>query len=48
MTVRTVKTPVGRLSADQRRTLARTLTDAVLVPEIGQEEPAALLPRFHR
>jgi len=41
MTVITVNTPAGRLSVDQRRTLARTLTDAVLVPEVGREEPAA-------
>ncbi|MGY2875502.1 phenylpyruvate tautomerase PptA (4-oxalocrotonate tautomerase family) [Marmoricola sp. URHA0025 HA25] len=41
MTVITVNTPSGRLSLDQRRTLARTLTDAVLVPEIGRDEPAA-------
>lgn len=41
MTVITVNTPVARLSTEQRRTLARTLTDAVLVPEIGQHAPAA-------
>ena len=41
MTVITVNTPSGRLNSEQRRTLARTLTDAVLVPEIGQDEPAA-------
>jgi phenylpyruvate tautomerase PptA (4-oxalocrotonate tautomerase family) len=41
MTVITVNTPSGRLNVDQRRTLARTLTDAVLVPEVGQNEPAA-------
>jgi len=41
MTVITVNTRAGRLSVDQRRTLARTLTDAVLVPEVGREEPAA-------
>jgi phenylpyruvate tautomerase PptA (4-oxalocrotonate tautomerase family) len=41
MTVITVNTPVGRLTVEQRRTLARTLTDAVLVPEVGQDEPAA-------
>jgi len=39
MTVITVHTPAGRLSLDQRRTLARTLTDAVLVPEVGRFEP---------
>jgi phenylpyruvate tautomerase PptA (4-oxalocrotonate tautomerase family) len=41
MTVITVNTPAGRLSADQRRTLAGSLTDAVLVPEVGKHEPAA-------
>ncbi|MFI9842396.1 4-oxalocrotonate tautomerase family protein [Nonomuraea sp. NPDC051941] len=41
MTVITVAAPQGRLSAEQRRALARTLTDAVLVPEVGQLAPAA-------
>ena len=41
MTVITVNTPTGRLGVEQRRTLARTLTDAVLVPEVGRFEPAA-------
>jgi phenylpyruvate tautomerase PptA (4-oxalocrotonate tautomerase family) len=41
MTVITVNTSAGRLSLEQRRTLAETLTDAVLVPEIGQFAPAA-------
>lgn len=41
MTVITVNAPAGRLSVEQRRTLARTLTDAVLVPEVGRDEPAA-------
>lgn len=41
MTVITVNTTSGRLDVEQRRTLARTLTDAVLVPEVGQEAPAA-------
>lgn len=41
MTVITVNTPAGRLPTEQRRTLAQTLTDAVLVPEVGQHEPAA-------
>ena len=41
MTVITVNTTKDRLSRDQRRTLAETLTDAVLVPEIGQFAPAA-------
>ncbi|MFF5313023.1 tautomerase family protein [Streptomyces massasporeus] len=41
MTVITVNSPKGRLSPEQRRTLASTLTDAVLVPEVGQFAPAA-------
>ncbi|WP_416981165.1 tautomerase family protein [Streptomyces sp. T028] len=41
MTVITVNTPTGRLSLEQRRTLAETLTDAVLVPEVGQFAPPA-------
>ncbi|MGJ5893000.1 tautomerase enzyme [Streptomyces sp. V2] len=41
MTIITVNTPEGRLSLDQRRVLAETLTDAVLVPEVGHFEPAA-------
>lgn len=41
MTVITVNTTTGRLSLEQRRTLAETLTDAVLVPEVGQHAPAA-------
>lgn len=41
MTVITVNTTTGRLSLEQRRTLAETLPDAVLVPEVGQHEPAA-------
>lgn len=41
MTVITVHTPKGRLSLDERRALAETLTDAVLVPEVGQFAPAA-------
>jgi hypothetical protein len=36
-----VNTPKGRLNQEQRRTLAETLTDAVLVPEVGQFAPAA-------
>ncbi|MFI7410915.1 4-oxalocrotonate tautomerase family protein [Streptomyces sp. NPDC049627] len=36
MTIITVNTPKGRLSLEQRRELAETLTDAVLVPEVGQ------------
>ncbi|MDX2675040.1 tautomerase family protein [Streptomyces sp. NY05-11A] len=41
MTIVTVNTPTGRLSLEQRRELAETLTDAVLVPEVGQHAPAA-------
>ncbi|NUP45329.1 MAG: tautomerase enzyme [Streptomyces sp.] len=41
MTVITVNAPQGRLSLEQRRTLAETLTDAVLVPEVGRFAPAA-------
>lgn len=41
MTFIHVMTPQGRLNADQRRVLARTLTDAVLVPEVGKLTPEA-------
>ncbi|WP_421108942.1 tautomerase family protein [Streptomyces sp. NEAU-S77] len=41
MTIITVNSPKGRLSLEQRRTLAETLTDAVLVPEVGQFAPPA-------
>ncbi|GAA4325197.1 hypothetical protein GCM10023086_52130 [Streptomyces venetus] len=41
MTIITVTAPTGRLGVEQRRELARTLTDAVLVPEVGQPAPAA-------
>ncbi|MDP9962908.1 phenylpyruvate tautomerase PptA (4-oxalocrotonate tautomerase family) [Variovorax paradoxus] len=41
MTIITVTTPEGRLSPEQRRELALSLTDAVLVPEIGQPAPPA-------
>ncbi|MFF6779799.1 tautomerase family protein [Streptomyces sp. NPDC012510] len=41
MTIITVNTPKGRLSPEQRRELAETLTDAVLVPEVGRHAPAA-------
>ncbi|WP_043666255.1 tautomerase family protein [Streptomyces xylophagus] len=41
MTVITVNTPKGRLSLEERRALAETLTDAVLVPEVGRFAPAA-------
>ncbi|SEE16333.1 tautomerase enzyme [Streptomyces sp. TLI_105] len=41
MTVITVNAPKGRLGPEHRRELAETLTDAVLVPEVGQFAPAA-------
>jgi phenylpyruvate tautomerase PptA (4-oxalocrotonate tautomerase family) len=41
VTIITVNTPKGRLSPEQRRELAETLTDAVLVPEVGRHAPAA-------
>jgi phenylpyruvate tautomerase PptA (4-oxalocrotonate tautomerase family) len=41
MTIITVTTPENRLSQQQRRVLAELLTDAVLVPEVGQHAPAA-------
>lgn len=41
MTVITVNTSKGRLSLEQRRKLAEALTDAVLVPEVGQFAPPA-------
>ncbi|MGX5214762.1 tautomerase family protein [Streptomyces violaceus] len=41
MTIITVNAPTGRLRLEQRRELAETLTDAVLVPEVGQPAPAA-------
>ncbi|MFF3653945.1 tautomerase family protein [Streptomyces olivochromogenes] len=41
MTIITVNTPTGRLDLEQRRKLAETLTDAVLVPEVGRFAPAA-------
>ncbi|MFJ8110132.1 4-oxalocrotonate tautomerase family protein [Streptomyces sp. NPDC096132] len=41
MTVITVNTAKGRLGLEQRRALAGTLTDAVLVPEVGQFAPPA-------
>ncbi|MFF3943018.1 tautomerase family protein [Streptomyces phaeofaciens] len=41
MTIIAVNTPTGRLSLEQRRALAETLTDAVLVPEVGQFAPPA-------
>lgn len=41
MTFIHVMTPQGRLNADQRRVLAKTLTDAVLVPEVGHLSPEA-------
>jgi phenylpyruvate tautomerase PptA (4-oxalocrotonate tautomerase family) len=41
MTIITVTAPEQRLSLAQRRLLAKTLTDAVLEPEVGQVAPAA-------
>lgn len=41
MTIITVNSPKGRLGLEQRRKLAETLTDAVLVPEVGQFAPPA-------
>jgi phenylpyruvate tautomerase PptA (4-oxalocrotonate tautomerase family) len=41
MTIITVTTPEGRLSVEQRRALGESLTDAVLVPEVGQPAPPA-------
>ncbi|MEU4874530.1 tautomerase enzyme [Streptomyces sp. NPDC021608] len=41
MTIITVNTPTGRLGRERRRVLAQTLTDAVLVPEVGRFAPAA-------
>jgi phenylpyruvate tautomerase PptA (4-oxalocrotonate tautomerase family) len=41
VTIINVNTPAGRLSLQQRRILAASLTDAVLVPEVGQLAPAA-------
>ncbi|MGW6525047.1 tautomerase family protein [Streptomyces sp. NPDC054962] len=41
MTIITVNSPKGRLSQEQRRKLAETLTDATLVPEVGQFAPPA-------
>ena len=43
MTIITVTAPEGRLSVDARRELAVTLTDAVLVPEVGaSDKPGAI------
>lgn len=41
MTIVTLTTPKDRLTLEQRRALALSLTDAVLVPEVGQTHPAA-------
>lgn len=41
MTFILVRTPQGRLNTEQRRELARTLTDAVLIPEVGRMAPEA-------
>ena len=41
MTLIAVTTPERRFTLEQRRRLAESLTDAVLVPEVGQHAPAA-------
>lgn len=41
MTIITVTTPARRLTLEHRRALAEKLTDAVLVPEVGQSAPPA-------
>ena len=41
MTIITVSALEGRLTRDHRQALALSLTDAVLVPEVGQMAPAA-------
>lgn len=41
MTIISVRAPAGRIDPSQRTTLARSLTDAVLVPEVGHFAPAA-------
>jgi phenylpyruvate tautomerase PptA (4-oxalocrotonate tautomerase family) len=41
MTIITVTTPENRLSPQQRSELAESLTDAVLIPEVGQYAPPA-------
>lgn len=41
MTIITVTTPPNRLTQEQRGELAESLTDAVLVPEVGQHAPQA-------
>jgi phenylpyruvate tautomerase PptA (4-oxalocrotonate tautomerase family) len=41
MTFIHVMAPQGRLTGEQRRVLAKTLTDAVLVPEVGRLVPQA-------
>lgn len=41
MTFIHVMSPQGRIGAGQRRVLANTLTDAVLVPEVGRLVPEA-------
>ncbi|MFR1849790.1 MULTISPECIES: hypothetical protein [Clostridia] len=41
MTMIYVNTEKNRFSIEQRRELAQSLTDAVLIPEIGQLVPGA-------
>jgi len=48
MTIITVTTPEDRLTDAQRRELAESLTDAVLIPEIGQfAQPARVGFQVH-
>ncbi|TDF64540.1 tautomerase enzyme [Cupriavidus sp. L7L] len=41
MTIISVTAPRGRFDLEQRQHLAKTLTDAVLIPEVGQPAAAA-------
>jgi phenylpyruvate tautomerase PptA (4-oxalocrotonate tautomerase family) len=41
MTIITVTAPENRFNATQRRELSQSLTDAVLIPEVGQSAPPA-------
>lgn len=43
MTTITVTAPEGRITKDQRQELSTSLTDAVLIVEVGQLEPLARL-----
>ena len=48
MTFIHVMSPQGRIGAGQRRVLAKTLTDAVLVPEVGRLVPEARRGEIYR